>query len=208
MARSSLLPYAFVWAPYICMGKMLRISNDFANFIWSFLGAEEWKIAKMIAILWPRWPPCPYMVKPLKIFFSRTEDTLGLNLCTNHWGSEVYQSCSNDGRRLTFDLFTVRLSLLPYVFCMGPIHLYGKNVDKFQMTPPLKPLDQCCSNFMWSLLGAGERKIAKMITILWPRWPPCFVLRFYGPVNPMGSCRAQSVYLTTHLLGRLSSLWG
>ena len=25
-----------------------------------------------------------------------------------------------------------------------------------------------------------------------------FVLRFYGPVNPMGSCRARSVYLTTH----------
>ena len=35
-----------------------------------------------------------------------------------------------------------------------------------------------------------------------------FVLRFYGPVNPMGSCRAQSVYLTTHLLGRLSPLSG
>ena len=31
-----------------------------------------------------------------------------------------------------------------------------------------------------------------------------FVLRFYGPVNPMGSCRARSVYLTTRLLGRLS----
>ena len=26
-----------------------------------------------------------------------------------------------------------------------------------------------------------------------------FVLRFYGPVNPMGSCRARSVYLTTRL---------
>ena len=35
-----------------------------------------------------------------------------------------------------------------------------------------------------------------------------FVLRFYGPVNPMGSCRARSVYLTTHLLGRLSPLSG
>ena len=35
-----------------------------------------------------------------------------------------------------------------------------------------------------------------------------FVLRFYGPVNPMGSCRANSVYLTTHLLGRLSPLSG
>ena len=33
-----------------------------------------------------------------------------------------------------------------------------------------------------------------------------FVLRFYGPINPMGSCRARSVYLTTCLLGRLSPL--
>ena len=35
-----------------------------------------------------------------------------------------------------------------------------------------------------------------------------FVLRFYGPVNPIGSCRARSVYLTTRLLGRLSPLSG
>ena len=33
-----------------------------------------------------------------------------------------------------------------------------------------------------------------------------FVLRFYSPINPMESCRAQSVYLTTRLLGRLSPL--
>ena len=33
-----------------------------------------------------------------------------------------------------------------------------------------------------------------------------FVLRFYGLVNPMGSCRARPVYLTTRLLGRLSPL--
>ena len=32
-----------------------------------------------------------------------------------------------------------------------------------------------------------------------------FVLGFYGPVNPMGSCRARSVYLNTRLLGRQSS---
>ena len=35
-----------------------------------------------------------------------------------------------------------------------------------------------------------------------------FVLRFYGPVNPVGSCQARSVYLTTRLLGRLSPLSG
>ena len=33
-----------------------------------------------------------------------------------------------------------------------------------------------------------------------------FVLRFYGPVNPIGSCRARSVGLTTRLLGRFSPL--
>ena len=35
-----------------------------------------------------------------------------------------------------------------------------------------------------------------------------FVLRFYGPVNLMGSCRAWSVYQTTLFLGRLSPLSG
>ena len=40
-------------------------------------------------------------------------------------------------------------------------------------------------------------------------WKGClFVLRFYGPVNPVGSCRARSVYLTTRLLDRLSPLSG
>ena len=35
-----------------------------------------------------------------------------------------------------------------------------------------------------------------------------FVLRFYGQVNPIGSCRARSVYLSTLLLHRLSLISG
>ena len=35
-----------------------------------------------------------------------------------------------------------------------------------------------------------------------------FVLRFYGLVNPMGSCRARSVYLNTCLHDGLSPLSG
>ena len=35
-----------------------------------------------------------------------------------------------------------------------------------------------------------------------------FLFRFYGPANPMGSCRVRSVYLTTRLLDRLSPLSG
>ena len=38
---------------------------------------------------------------------------------------------------------------------------------------------------------------------------PTFVcVEVYSSVNPMGSCRARSVYLTTLLLGRLSPLSG
>ena len=65
--------------------------------------------------------------------------------------------------------------------------------------------------------GSGEEMKKRF-----SRWPPflirtilaifdlvcLFVLRFNGPVNPMGSCRARSVYLTTRLLGRLSPLSG
>ena len=52
----------------------------------------------------------------------------------------------------------------------------------------------CLQNEGWSVTG----KIFKHSYCL-------FVLRFYGPVNPVGSCRARSVYLTTRLLGRQSS---
>ena len=54
-----------------------------------------------------------------------------------------------------------------------PMHLYGKTVENFKR-PPLEPLGQCCSNFMWSLLGVS---IAKMVAVHWPRWPPCPLLR-------------------------------
>ena len=35
-----------------------------------------------------------------------------------------------------------------------------------------------------------------------------FVLRFYSPLNPTGSCQVRSVYLTTLLLHKLSPLSG
>ena len=59
------------------------------------------------------------------------------------------------------------------------MHLYGHRTFvwekclEFQTASPLKPLGQCCSNFMWSLLRLGERKIANMVAVHWPRWLPC-----------------------------------
>ena len=66
---------------------------------------------------------------------------------------------------MTFDLFTVRSILLPYAFVW-------EKCSEFQTTFPLEPLGQFCTNFIWSLLRVGERKIAKMVAVRWPRWPP------------------------------------
>ena len=59
------------------------------------------------------------------------------------------------------------------------MHWYGHHIFvwekcwEFQMTFPLKPLGQCCSNFIWSLLRLVEQKIAKIVMVHRPRWPPC-----------------------------------
>ena len=62
-------------APYICMEKLLIISNDFSSeasgpVLLKFHSeppwAGEWKIAQMGIVHWSKWLPCPYMVKTFK----------------------------------------------------------------------------------------------------------------------------------------------
>ena len=36
-----------------------------SNFIWRLLRMGEWKFVQMFLVTWPRWLPCPYMVKTL-----------------------------------------------------------------------------------------------------------------------------------------------
>ena len=72
---------------------------------------------------------------------------------------------------------------------MGPIHLYGQNVDNFKWL------------FLWSLRAsvatraeppwAGEWKIAKMVMVHWSKWLPCPYtvktfknLLLHNPISP------------------------
>ena len=54
--------------------------------------------------------------------------------------------------------------------------------------------------FFASILNCFTQNLAIMNHVI------LIKLRFYGPVNPLGSCQAWSVYLTKCLLGRLSPL--
>ena len=64
------------------------------------------------------------------------------------------------------------------------------------ISPFISPFKQLILTFLSGLKGIQINICTSLFVCL-------FVLRFYGPVNPMGSCRARSVYLTTRLLGRL-----
>ena len=57
-----------------------------------------------------------YGKKHSKLFFSRTKKALKLNRSINYQGLKFYQVCSNDDRRLTFDLFTAWSNLRPHTF--------------------------------------------------------------------------------------------
>ena len=119
----------------------------------------EWKIAKIIGVHWPRWLPCPYMINAFK---------------TQHfqnWGCHIADSLhksSGTGSIPKLLKWWSYIDIWPFYgeitfasvcIWMGSRYLYGKNVDIlfFQLTSPLKPLGQCCSNFMWSFFWAEEK---------------------------------------------------
>ena len=67
-----------------------------------------------VLVTWPRWPPCPYMVKTKKIFFSGTNRPMTLKLSMQHRVLEYYHVCSNDDPGWTLTYFTARSNLVPY----------------------------------------------------------------------------------------------
>ena len=129
-----------------------------SNFIWSLPGAGESKIAKIVAVHWPKWPPCPYMVKTFK------------NLLLQNRGclvpESLHKSSGTGGLpKLTYLWRGQVCFWAPYI-CMEKMLIISNDL--------LWSLQgQCSSNFMLSLLGAGERKIAKMGVVHWSKWLLC-----------------------------------
>ena len=95
------------------------------NFMWSLLGMGERKFVQTVQVTWPRWPPCPYMVKTLKKSSPEPKRPMTLKLGMQHRVHEYYQVCSNDDSGLTLTYFTARSNLLPYAFVWEK----GKTMD-------------------------------------------------------------------------------
>ena len=119
MVRSILLPYAFVWeksSEFQTTSSLEPLGQFYSNFMWSLLRLGEWKIAKMVAVSWPRLPLCPYMVKTFKNLLLQNRGCLGAESLHKSLGTGGLPKLLKKCRILTFDLFTARSSLLPYAF--------------------------------------------------------------------------------------------
>ena len=87
------------------------------DFIWSLIAMWERKLAQMVQVIRPRWPPWPYMVKTFKnllLWNRKADETLKFGM--QHRVLECYQVCSNDAPWLTLTYFTTRSNLVPYAF--------------------------------------------------------------------------------------------
>ena len=146
---------------------LLAFSNIFSsettgpNFIWSLLGTGKWKFVKTVQVTWPRWSPCQYMVKTLKIFFSRTKRLMTLKFGMQHQMHEYYQVYANYVPGLTMTYFKARSNLLPYAFVWEKgktmdfsetVVVYDfklaaddRNDKKFLLALKLCPLEAVCS---------------------------------------------------------------
>ena len=116
----------------ICICKCLNIENKYclnqisspqnplgqskSTFIWSSHGMGEQKFVQTAQATWPRFPPCPYMIKTFKLFYSGTEMLMTLKLGMQHRVLDYYQVCSNDDPWLTLTYFIAMTNLVPYVF--------------------------------------------------------------------------------------------
>ena len=83
--------------PSVNIFKRLLLWSRWANFAQiSYEASLGWGNEKLLK--WSRYVDrngrhAHIWYKPLKIFSSRIENALGLNLCRNHRGREVYQNC-------------------------------------------------------------------------------------------------------------------
>ena len=167
--------HTFVWEKcweFQTTSLLKPLGQCCSNFMWSPLRLGERKITKMVTIHWPRWPPCPYMVKTFKNLLLQTRGCLV--------DESLHKSSGMGGlpKLLKWWLYIVvwpfygEVKFASLCICMGTINLYGKNVENFKrllwsLWANIAPI-LCGASLVW-----GERKIAQMVAVHWPRWLPC-----------------------------------
>ena len=115
--------------PYVCMCVCVCVCHHFQtssplkplgrlkpNFIWSLPGTGEQKFVQMVLVIWPRWSPCPYMVKTLKNLLLRNQKAYDLETWYVALGIRVLPSLFKWSPWDDIAYFRARSNLIPYAF--------------------------------------------------------------------------------------------
>ena len=89
------------------------------NFIWSLHGMREWKFVQTVQVTWPRWPPCPYMVKTLKTLLLQNRKVDDLETWYATSSAQVLPSLFKRWPLVDLYLFYSKVKFGPLCFCMG-----------------------------------------------------------------------------------------
>ena len=117
--------------------------------MWTLHGSGEQKSVQGIWVTWPRWPPCPYMIKTFKNLLLWNQKANGLGPWYVALGFWAHQNCSNDDLGLTLIYFMARpssdhppFSKIFFSKTAGPIEA------KFHVDPPWVGGTKVCSGHL------------------------------------------------------------
>ena len=87
--------------------------------IYGVSGIGERKFVQMVQVTWPRWPPCPYMVKTWKILLLWNQKADDLESLYAASSAQVLPSLFKWWPWVDLDLFYDMVKFDPLCFCMG-----------------------------------------------------------------------------------------
>ena len=169
-------PYTFEWEncwEFQTTSLLKPLSQFCSNSIWSHLRVGKQKIAKIVVVRWPRWPPCPYMVKTFKNLLLQNWECLGAESLHKSSGTRDLPKLLKELSYFDIWPFYGRVKFASLWICMSPIHLNRKIVENFKLLLLWSLWAKFAQISYWAFLSRGEWKIAKMVVVHWPRWPPC-----------------------------------
>ena len=128
--------HTFVWEKcweFKTTSALKPLGQCCSNFMWSLLRSGKYKIARMVTVHWPRWTPCPYMVKTFKNLLLQNRGCLGAESLHKSSGREDLPKLLKWWSYIDIWPFYGKVKFASLCICMGTIHLYGKNGENFKL---------------------------------------------------------------------------
>ena len=157
-------PHTFEWKncwEFQTTSPLKPLSQFCSDFIWSHLRMGKQKIAKIVAIHWPRWPPCPYMVKTFKNLLLQNRECLGAESLHESSGMGGLPKLLEELLYVDIWPFYGKIKFASLCICMSPIHLNRKIVENFKGLLLWSHWAKFAQISYWAFLGRGNERLLK-----------------------------------------------